>query len=137
MYYPTDTTAGTFGAITDASVAETPPVLLRAPERDGYRYGRRVINIAVREESGRSVAEAESGLEWTAAFEELASAEFPMLWALDPYGDAVFNKRQVSLLLAELDRLPAPCAGDWVSQVRELCRVVERGTHLSLWFIGD
>ncbi|MET8850850.1 hypothetical protein [Amycolatopsis sp. NPDC004625] len=38
-----------------------------------------------------------------------------MLWALTPYGDAVFTQRQA----------------------RELCHVVERGTHLYLWFIGD
>ena len=93
--------------------------------------------MAVRGDSGRAVDQAEGGLEWTAAFEELSPVEFPMLWALDPYGDAVFNKRQVPLLSAELDRLPASCAGDWVSQARRLCQVVERGTHLYLWFIGD
>jgi hypothetical protein len=84
--------------------------------------GRSVINMAVRGDSGRAVAQADGGLEWTAAFEELSPVEFPMLWALDPYGDAVFNKRQVPLLLAELDRLPAPCADDWVSQAASCAR---------------
>ncbi len=60
-----------------------------------------------------------------------------MLRALDPYGDAVFNRRQMPLLLAELDRLPAVCGGDWVGQARELCRIVERRVHQYLWFIGD
>jgi len=60
-----------------------------------------------------------------------------MLYALTPYGDAVFNQRQMPLLLAELERLPPACGGDWVAQACELCRVVERGTHLYLWFIGD
>ncbi|MET7669497.1 hypothetical protein [Micromonospora luteifusca] len=41
------------------------------------------------------------------------------------------------LLLTELDRLPAVFGGDWVGQARQLCQVVERGTHLYLWFIGD
>lgn len=61
----------------------------------------------------------------------------PDALALTPYGDAVFNQRQVPLLLAELDRVPARCAGGWVSHARELCQVVERGTHWYLWFIGD
>ncbi|MGW3836765.1 hypothetical protein [Streptomyces microflavus] len=56
---------------------------------------------------------------------------------MTPYGDAVFNQRQVPLLLAGLDRLPADLGADWVGQARELCQVVERGLHLYLWFIGD
>jgi hypothetical protein len=93
--------------------------------------------MVVRGDSGGIVARAGTGLEWTAAFAELDPAEFPMLWALTPYGDAVFNQRQVPLLLAELDRLPVACAGDWVSRARELCQVVEREGHLYLWFVGD
>ncbi|MGW1766718.1 hypothetical protein ACWCQL_21930 [Streptomyces sp. NPDC002073] len=45
--------------------------------------------------------------------------------------------RALPLLVAEFDRLPAALGGDWVAQARELCQVVERGTHLYLWFIGD
>ncbi len=96
-----------------------------------------MINMAVRGDSGNVVARAKAGVEWTAGFAGLDPAEFPMLWALTPYGDAVFNQRQVPLLLAELDRLPADLGGDWVGQTRELCQVVERGLHLYLWFIGD
>ncbi|MER6735583.1 hypothetical protein [Streptomyces puniciscabiei] len=96
-----------------------------------------MINMAVRGDSGNVVAGAKAGVEWTAGFADLDSAEFPMLWALTPYGDAVFNQRQVPLLLAELDRLPADLGGEWVGQARELCQVVERGLHLYLWFIGD
>jgi len=43
----------------------------------------------------------------------------------------------VSLLLAELDRLPVACGGDWIEQARELCQVVEQGSHRYLWFVGD
>jgi hypothetical protein len=96
-----------------------------------------VINLAVRGDLGDVVARAEAGVEWTNAFADLASSEFPMLFALTPYGDAMFNQRQMPLVLAELDRLPAACGGEWVAQARELCQVVERGTHLYLWFIGD
>jgi hypothetical protein len=93
--------------------------------------------MAVRGDSGKVVARAEGGVQWTEAFADLGPAGFPMLHALDPYGDAMFNHRQAPLLLAELDRLPDACGGDWVGQARELCRVVERGTHLCLWFVGD
>ncbi|WP_199826674.1 hypothetical protein [Streptomyces sp. WM4235] len=96
-----------------------------------------MINLAVRGDLGDVVARAEAGVEWTNAFAGLAPSEFPMLFALTPYGDAVFNQRQMPLLLAELDRLPAACDGEWVAQARELCQVVERGLHLYLWFIGD
>ncbi|MFJ1545992.1 hypothetical protein [Streptomyces sp. NPDC088246] len=72
-----------------------------------------------------------------AAFADLDPADFPMLRAPTPYGDAVFNQRKLPLLPAELDRLPAACGGDWVVQARELCQVVERGLHLYLWFLGD
>ena len=71
--------------------------------------------MVVRGDLGNVVARAEGGVEWTAAFADLGPAGFPMLWALTPYGDAVFNQRQVPLLLSELDRLPAaffrPTAG--------------------------
>lgn len=96
-----------------------------------------MINIAVRGDSGNVVASARAGLEWAAGFAELDPAEFPMLWALTPYGDAIFNQRQVPLLVAELGRLPVDLGGDWVAQAFELCQVVERGLHLYLWFIGD
>jgi hypothetical protein len=93
--------------------------------------------MAVRGDSGNVVARAKAGVDWMAGFADLGMAEFPMLWALTPYGDAVFNQRQMPLLLAELDRIPADLDGDWVVQARELCQVVERGLHLYLWFIGD
>ncbi|WP_232246717.1 hypothetical protein [Kitasatospora mediocidica] len=93
--------------------------------------------MAVRGDSGNVVARAKAGVDWMVGFADLDMAQFPMLWALTPYGDAVFNQRQVPLLLAELDRLPAHLDGDWVGQARELCRGVERGQHLYLWFVGD
>ncbi|MER7929732.1 hypothetical protein ABTY96_42495 [Streptomyces sp. NPDC096057] len=93
--------------------------------------------MQVRGEHGDVVVRARAGVQWTSAFADLGSELFPMLWALIPYGDAVFNERQVPLLLAELDRLPVACGGDWVGQARELCQVVSRGQALYLWFVGD
>jgi len=82
-------------------------------------------------------ARAEGAVEWTSALADLNPVQVPMVWALTPYGDTVFNQRRVQLLTSELDRLPAACGGDWVARTRELCQVVERGTHLYLWFVGD
>ncbi|WP_202512157.1 hypothetical protein [Streptomyces sp. SID3343] len=93
--------------------------------------------MAVRGDRGDVVAHARIGVEWTDVSEALDPVGFPMLWALDPYGDAVFNQRQIPLLQAELDRLPAACGGEWVAQARDLCQVVRQGVHLYLWFIGD
>ncbi|WP_286260281.1 hypothetical protein [Streptomyces graminofaciens] len=93
--------------------------------------------MQVRGDSRDVVARAKAGVRWTSAFADLDPALFPMLTALMPDGDAVFNRRQVPLLLAELDRLPAACGGDWVGQARELCQVVEQRVHRYLWFVGD
>ncbi|MFE9410579.1 hypothetical protein ACFYN0_17580 [Streptomyces sp. NPDC006704] len=96
-----------------------------------------MIDLAVRGDLRDVVARAKVGVEWTAAFADLDPTNLPMLFALTPYGDAVFNKRQMPTLLAELDRLPTAFGGEWVAQARELCQVVECGQHLYLWFLGD
>ncbi|MEU8882754.1 hypothetical protein [Streptomyces hydrogenans] len=96
-----------------------------------------MIDLVVRGDLGDVVARAETGVKWTDAFAGLSPSDFPMLFALTPYGDAMFNQRQMPQLLAELNRLPTECEGEWVAQARELCQVVERGTHLHLWFLGD
>ncbi|MFJ2724654.1 hypothetical protein [Streptomyces collinus] len=93
--------------------------------------------MQVRGALGDIVARAQAGVEWTDAFAGLDAAAFPMLSALIPYGDAMFNYRQVPSLLAELDRLPDACGGSWVVQAREMCHVVLNGSHRYLWFLGD
>jgi hypothetical protein len=96
-----------------------------------------MINMQVRGDLGKPIARAQVGLEWADLFPALDPLNFPMLWALTPYGDAVFNERQVPLLLAELDRLPEAYGGIWMDPVRELCTVVQSGPHRYLWFVGD
>ncbi|MFD6420530.1 hypothetical protein [Streptomyces sp. NPDC060198] len=96
-----------------------------------------MIGMEVRGDTLEVVARATTRVEWADAFAELDTARFPMLAALTPYGDAVFNGRQVPLLTAELDRMPAAWGGDWVEQARAMCRIVEAGSHLYLWFVGD
>lgn len=55
-----------------------------------------------------------------------------------PYGDTVFNSRQVSTLLAEVPRLPSGVATDECArELLELGQKVLEGLHLYLWFLGD
>ncbi|KAB2341323.1 hypothetical protein F8566_42165 [Actinomadura rudentiformis] len=96
-----------------------------------------MINMWVsRELTGEVVARAGCGLPWEITLGGLDRAAFPLLGALDPYGDTVFNHRQIPALLGELDRLPAERGGAWVVEVRALCEVARR-THHYLLFIGD
>ena len=90
-----------------------------------------------REVSGEVVARAAYGLSWATVLGDLDQAAFPMLGALDPYGDAVFNHRQVPALLGELDLLPSERGGAWVAEVRTLCDLVSHGLHRYLLFVGD
>ena len=90
-----------------------------------------------RELQGEVVARAAYGLPWETALGGLDQAAFPMLGALDPYGDAVFNHRQIPALLRELDQLPLERAGTWVAEVRTLCELALRKPHRYILFIGD
>lgn len=93
--------------------------------------------LVKRELHGQVVARAACGLPWEIALADLDQAAFPMLGALTPYGDAVFNHRQIPALLSELDRLPPERGGAWVAEARTLCHLVLKGTHLYLVFLGD
>ncbi|MFI9723829.1 hypothetical protein ACIHFE_29930 [Streptomyces sp. NPDC052396] len=93
--------------------------------------------MVVREENDVVVARAGCGLSWFETVGDLDRDQFPMLGGLDPYGDAAFNQRQMSVLLKELDRLPDGCQGQWVDEVRALGRTVLQKPHRYLWFIGD
>lgn len=90
-----------------------------------------------REIHGKTVARARCGLPWEITLAGLDQAAFPLLGALDPYGDAVFDQRQIPALLRELDQLPAERGGTWVDEVRTLADLVLYGTHRYLLFIGD
>ena len=77
--------------------------------------------MQVRQEvAGPVVARAACGLAWETVVGDLDQAAFPLLCVLDPYGDAVFNGRQIPALLRELERLPSERGGAWVDEVRAL-----------------
>ncbi len=98
-----------------------------------------MIDVQVNHElQGKVVARAACGLPWETALGGLDQAAFPMLGALDPYGDAVFNHRQIPALLRELDQLPPERAGTWPAEVRALCELALREQpHHYILFIGD
>jgi hypothetical protein len=78
------------------------------------------------------------GFDWTQELIDLDAAVFPMFAVLCAYLDTVFNRRQIPILLAELDRLPAGLIPDLARpEVRRLATLVEEGQHLYLWFCGD
>lgn len=87
--------------------------------------------------SGEVVARAACGLAWHTTLGDLDQSAFPLLGALDPYGDAVFNRRQIPALLQELDRLPREQGGAWADEVRALCGLMLQKVHRYLVFVGD
>ncbi|MFG1995162.1 hypothetical protein ACGFJ7_34825 [Actinoplanes sp. NPDC048988] len=96
-----------------------------------------MIDLQVRGESGRIVASSR-GFDWTQELIDLDAAMFPMLAGLCGYLDTVFNRRQIRILMAELDRLPAGLIPELArAQVRRLATLVGEGQHLYLWFCGD
>ena len=63
---------------------------------------------------------ARAACAWETVLGDRDQAAFPLLCALDPYGDAVFNRGQIPALLRELERLPPERGGAWVDEVRAL-----------------
>jgi hypothetical protein len=90
-----------------------------------------------REVAGQVEARAACGLRWHTTLCGLDQEAFPLLGALDPYGDAVFNHRQIPALIRELDMLPPEHGGEWAGEARTLCNFVLRGVHRYLVFVGD
>ena len=96
-----------------------------------------MIDLQVREESGQIVASSR-GFEWTQELISLDPTAFPMLAGLCAHLDTVFNQRQIPILLAELEQLPAGLVPEPArAEVRRFSTVVMEGRHLYLWFCGD
>jgi hypothetical protein len=108
------------------------------------------ISVWVRDESQRRLASLHDVVHLVPPplppgwYEPLASLQdrytFPMLAHVDPHGNTVFNRSQMSTLLEELARLEPQLAGLALSTARALRVLI--GTyagrpHRYLWFIGD
>jgi hypothetical protein len=98
-----------------------------------------MIDMQVRRENVEVVAHGSQGIKWSEALGRLDPDKFPCLSSLLPYADAIFNERQVERLRRELlDPHVRDIVGDGAAaEAERLCRQVENGSHLYLWFVGD
>ncbi|WP_026411607.1 hypothetical protein [Actinomadura oligospora] len=97
-----------------------------------------MINLQVRGDRPDVLASSEHGLPWCDVLADLDRAQFPMFGHLIPYGDTIFNHRQIETLLDELPRLPAGLVTDaFAEALRELCSFAQEAPHRYLWFVGD
>jgi hypothetical protein len=98
-----------------------------------------MIHLQVRGEGGAIVTRGSCGLNWSEALGQVDPGRFPLLSSLLPYADTMFNSRQAERLRREVsDQSVRDIVGDdAASEIERLCRQVEDGSHLYLWFLGD
>jgi hypothetical protein len=98
-----------------------------------------MINMQVRSENRDVVTHGSHGIIWSEALGQVDQDKFPYLSSLLPYADAVFNKRQAERLRLEVSHqsIRDIIGGGAAAEVERLCREVENGSHLYLWFVGD
>lgn len=75
-------------------------------------------------------------------FDRLIPSDDPsyhLIGYIDPYGDTVFNGRQMTELLGDLDRLQTakPVESRGLERLRRLAELCRDGVDLYVWFIGD
>ncbi len=65
------------------------------------------IGVRLEEENGEVIERPDINFAHTvvALWKHGSEKEFPWLWAIDPYGDTVFNVHQVPRVIEELNRL--------------------------------
>ncbi len=99
-----------------------------------------MINMQVRSEGGEIVTRGSTpGIDWSDALAQIDREKFPCLGGLLPYADAMFNERQVEGLRIEVasQSVRDILGQETASEIETLCRQVENGSHLYLWFVGD
>jgi hypothetical protein len=98
-----------------------------------------MIDMQVRSENGDVVTHGSHGIRWSQGLGQLDPERYPCLSSLLPYADAVFNERQVERLRRELsDQYIRGLIGEGAAvEAERLCKDVENGSHLYLWFVGD
>lgn len=70
------------------------------------------------------------------------SASCPVLWAVDPHGNAIMNRRQMRAMIGEIDQL---LSNDDLTTAERSGLIAARSmgeegagrAHRYLWFIGD
>lgn len=63
--------------------------------------------------------------------------EFVLIKYLDPYGDATFNKLQMSDLIKDLNELKKTESKEQIDEICQLAARCKSGVHLYLTFYGD
>jgi len=98
-----------------------------------------MIRVVIQDEDGNEVSE---GVDVpTSLLSRLDDPRFSCLRYVDPYGDTVFNRVQLSDLLQDLRTIGQSCqARDHEPEMRRIERLVERcqkEPHLYVRMIGD
>ena len=97
-----------------------------------------MIGVQVRRElCGPVVARAACGLAWKTALGDLDQAAFPLLGALDPYGDAVSIAGRFRRCCGNWNGCPSGQGGVSADEVRALGGRVLQKVHHYLVFVGD
>lgn len=100
------------------------------------------FTIRVVEEGGTVLEEVVMDRSFNPVLKGIDRKRFPVMGALDPYGDTSLNYLQCNLLLDELrdgeDFLnQAEVKDSAVSELARLCNVTRAKPHRQLLFIGD
>lgn len=98
------------------------------------------ITVQLQDETGTVLRPiTEGALELADALPPFADPDFPMLGLVDPHGNTVFNRPQMTVVLPELRRLrehfPNPPAV--LGEVEKLAEECANGVHTYLVFVGD
>ncbi|MFD4605638.1 hypothetical protein ACFWPQ_47460 [Streptomyces sp. NPDC058464] len=98
-----------------------------------------MITMQVRGETGDIVVHGSSQLDWMKTLQHVNADRFPFLGSLLPFADTMFNSRQTVRLRQEIADLSVQelLGQAAAAEIEGLCRRVERGSHLYLWFLGD
>lgn len=84
---------------------------------------------------------AEGAIPWRIPEVALNLADTPLLSAVDPYGDTVFNRlqvrRQLPTELQYLRRELPETEGPMLDELERLMEVTSERVHRYLWFVGD
>lgn len=99
------------------------------------------VTIRVRRERGERVDDS-GGIGWKVPPDVLNVLDTPLLIAVDPYGDTVFNRLQIQRQLPrEVEYLRAQLTGAEVvamlDELERLMAVATQRVHRYLWFVGD
>ena len=103
------------------------------------------ILVQLRDESGRPLRDSRDrpipvvtdGFEFARALPEHDDLSFPYLRLVDPYGNTVFSRYQMVVVIPELERLAESSSSRQVERVLEMARLCQATIHSYLVFIGD